>query len=75
MDKIQVIQYVVGSSLFTLIIGYTVGRVLNVLKYRRMKANRDLHLKSRIKAEEKTDEYKGKYLIYNGMAELGQTPK
>lgn len=75
MDKIQVLTYVIGSSLFTLILGYAVGLVRSKLKVRGMRIERDLHLKARILAEEKTDEYKGKYLIYKGMTELGRTPK
>ena len=68
MDKIQVLTYVIGSSLFTLVLGYAVGLVRSKLKVRGMRIERDLHLKARIVAEEKTDEYKGKYLIYKGMA-------
>ncbi len=73
MDKIHVLQYVMGTSLFTLILGYVTGRVVSRVKLRRMKVDRDLHLKARIIAEEKTDEYKGKYLIYKGMAKPNHT--
>lgn len=72
---VQVVQYVCLTSLLTLVLGYAVGLVRSKLKVRGMRIERDLHLKARIIAGEERDDYKGKYLIYKGIAELGQTPK
>ncbi len=72
---VQVVQYMCLTGLPALILGYVIGRIVDRVKVRGMRIERNLHLRARVIAEEKTDEYKGKYLIYKGMTELGQTPK
>jgi hypothetical protein len=68
VDKIQVLQYVIGSSLFTLILGYVVGRVVSRAKLGRMRLHRDLHLRARIIAEEKAEKIEGKYIVLKCLA-------
>ncbi len=71
MDKIHVLQYVMGTSLFTLILGYVVGRFVDLGKHRFLKTDRDLQLKGRVIAEEKLEKVEGKYIILKSMAKKG----
>lgn len=65
--ELQVITYISGSGLAGLILGYIIGRVVDRGKGKKLKADRDLHLKGRVIAEEAKEKAEGKLTIVKGV--------